>query len=118
MSLPFHILDAADTEERLLGQVVVLALAQRIKGLQRVLKLNERALLPGELLGHEEVLREETLNTPGTRHGDLVLFGELVDPEDRDDVLEILVLLQDLLDSLSDAIVVRADVSRVEDAAC
>ena len=48
-------------------------------------------------------------------HDDLVLLGELVDTEDRDDVLELLVALQDLLDPDRAVVVVLADVPRVED---
>ena len=53
----------------------------------------------GERLGHEERLREEALDLAGALHGELVLVGELVDAEDRDDVLELLVALEDLLDA-------------------
>ncbi len=41
---------------------------------------------------------------------------ELVDAEDRDDVLEVLVALQDLLGPRRDPVVLVADVARVEDA--
>ena len=53
----------------------------------------------------------------GACDDDLVLFRELVDTEDRDDLLQLLVLLEDLLDSGRDTVVVGADVARVEDAA-
>ncbi len=76
--------------------------------------------LPGharELLGHEDRLRQELLDLPGTRHDDLVLLGQLVDAEDRDDVLQVLVPLQDLLHAPRDRVVLLADVARVEDPA-
>ena len=52
---------------------------------------NVRAGLTRELLGDVERLREELLQLAGARDGDLVLFGQLVHAENRDDVLQILV---------------------------
>ena len=69
----------------------------------------------GELLGHVGVLRQEPLDPAGPVHDDLVLLGQLVDTEDRDDVLELLVALQDLLDPDRGVVVLLADVARVED---
>ena len=91
------LLDPADQEERLLGQVVVLALAQRLERRDRLVDRHVLAREAGELLGHEERLRQEPLDLAGPRHDDLVLLGELVHAEDRDDVLQVLVPLQDLL---------------------
>jgi hypothetical protein len=45
----------------------------------------------GELLGHEERLRQEALDLAGARHDQLVLFGQFVHAEDGDDVLQRLV---------------------------
>src|SRR5262249_41808564 len=47
---------------------------------------------------------------------ELVLLAELVDTEDRDDVLKVLVLLQDRLDAHRGFVVVLRDVARVQDA--
>jgi hypothetical protein len=52
-----------------------------------------------EDLGDVEGLAEEALDLPGAGHDELVVFGELVDAEDGDDVLQVLVALQDLLDA-------------------
>src|SRR4029450_1597378 len=70
----------------------------------------------GELLRHEERLREEALNAAGAADGQLVLFRQLVDPENRDDVLEVLVTLQHLLDGACDIVVLIADDARIENA--
>src|SRR6478735_3776028 len=94
----FDIADAADVEEGLLGDMVEVALDDRVERLDRLLDRDSGALDAGELLRHVGVLREELLDAACTRHDDLVLFGELIDAEDGDDVLELLVLLQDLLD--------------------
>ena len=65
--------------------------------------------VPGELLGDEVRLREEPLDLARPRDDELVLVGELVHPEDRDDVLQVLVALEDLLDARRDAVVVVGD---------
>jgi F-type H+-transporting ATPase subunit beta len=44
-----------------------------------------------------ERLRQKALDLARPRHGELVLFGELVHAQDRDDVLQRFVTLQDLL---------------------
>ena len=74
------------------------------------------AVEAGELLGHEERLREKLLNLSRARHRELVLLGELIDAQNRDDVLQILVPLQDLLHGAGDAVVLVADDSRIQDA--
>src|ERR687887_230043 len=108
------LLDRADHVEGLLGKVVVLAFDDLLEALDRVLELHVAALLAGELLGHEVRLREEALDAAGTRDDDLVLVRELVDPEDGDDVLQVLVALQDLLDARRRVVVLVGDDSRLE----
>ena len=70
----------------------------------------------GEHLGDEERLAHEPLQAAGPADGRLVLLGQLVDAEDRDDVLEVAVALQDALRLLGDVVVLLADDERVEDA--
>src|SRR6266508_4693804 len=60
----------------------------------------------GELLGHVERLRQEALDLAGPVDQGPVLLRQLVDAEDRDDVLELVVALEDLLDPLGDPVVV------------
>ena len=55
----------------------------------------------GELLGDEERLRQELLDLTRARDGELVLFRQFVDAEDRDDVLQVLVALQHLQDIIA-----------------
>src|ERR671916_2947551 len=105
----------ADEVEGLLGQLIVPTLDDLLERADRVLQLDELALEAGELLGDEERLREEALDSARPAHNDLVLLGELVDAEDGDDVLELLVALQDVLDLLGDLVVLVADDRRVED---
>src|SRR5437773_891265 len=54
----------------------------------------------GERFGDGEGLRKESLDLTGACHRGLVVVGKLVDAQDRDDILQILVALQDLLDRL------------------
>ena len=55
-------LDAADVHERLLGQVVPLAVAQFLEAADRLGQRRHLALLAGERLGHDERLRQELLD--------------------------------------------------------
>ena len=76
--------------------------------LERAERVRDFHVLPGrrgELLGDEERLREEPLQAPRARDDRLVLVGELLHSEDRDDVLQVLVPLEDLLDLAGDAVV-------------
>src|ERR671916_777729 len=101
--------------EGLLGQLVVPTLDDLLERADRVLQLDELALEAGELLGDEERLREEALDSARPPDDDLVLLGELVDAENGDNVLELLVALQDVLDLLGDLVVLVADDRGVED---
>src|SRR6266568_7529320 len=85
--LALQVLQPAAHEERLLGEVVVLALGELLERLHGLLDRYERTLDAGELLGYEGVLGQEALDPPGPADGDLVFLGELVHAEDRDDVL-------------------------------
>src|SRR3954470_17805007 len=107
--------DAALHEERRLRQLVVLAvddLAERAHGL---VDRHVHAGGPGEGLRDVERLREEALDLAGALHRDLVLVRELVDAEDRDDVLELAVALEDLLHARGDLVVLLADEVGLED---
>src|SRR3546814_15037224 len=60
--LRLDVRDAADVEERLLGDVVVVALDDRVERLDGLLDRDRGALDAGELLRHVGVLREELLD--------------------------------------------------------
>src|SRR6478609_9967407 len=62
----FDVVDAADVEERLLGNVVEVALDDRVERLDGLLDRDRGALDAGELLRHVGVLREELLDTART----------------------------------------------------
>src|SRR5690606_36530315 len=105
-------LDTADHVERLLGEVVVFALDDRLERGDGVLDLHELAGDVGEHLGDVERLAEEALDLARTGDGQLVLFGQLVHPENGDDVLQRLVLLQRFLDLARHFVVLLADDGR------
>src|SRR3954463_12786368 len=96
--LALDVVQTAAHEERLLSDVVVLAVGDLVECLDGLGHRDRRPLEAGELLGHVGVLRQEPLDAPGPADDDLVLLGQLVDTEDRDDVLQLLVALEDLLD--------------------
>ena len=70
--------------------------------------------LAGELFRHEERLRQEAFDAAGPGHDQLVFFVEFVDPENRDDVLQFAVPLQDLLHTAGDHVMLLADDLRIE----
>src|SRR3954454_1743707 len=115
--LALDVLEPAAHEEGLLGRVVVVAVRDLRERLDRLAQRDERPLEPGEVLRHEGVLREEALDPPRPVDRDPVLLRELLDAEDRDDVLQLLVSLQDRLDPDGGVVVVLRDVARVEDPA-
>src|SRR5438552_7072240 len=104
-----HVVQAPLHVEGLLGQVVALALDDLLEAGDGVLDLDVLAWRAREGLGHEERLGKELLDLAGARHCDLVVLGELVHPEDSDDVLKLLVLLQDLLNGARHRVVLLAD---------
>src|SRR3989304_1337841 len=87
------LLDGPHHVESLLREIIHLPLDDLPEALDGLLHRNVATRLAGELLGHEEGLRQEPLYLPCPGHHQLVLLGELVHPEDGDDVLEVLVAL-------------------------
>src|SRR6188508_2634737 len=90
LGLREDLLDAADVQERLLGDLVELALEDRVEALDGLVDRHELALDTREHLGDEERLREEFLDLAGPVDGEAVLVGQLVQAEDGDDVLQLL----------------------------
>src|SRR5262245_746319 len=116
LGLLARLADVADHVERLLGQLVVLTIDDFPEALHGVGHLHVAPGQARELLGHEHRLRQESLDFTRAGHGGLVLVGQLFHAEDRDDVLEIFVALQDRLYGARGLIVLLADDVRVEDA--
>src|SRR6185437_1205026 len=91
-------LDSAHHVERLLRQVIELTGHHALERLDCLLELHVLAFDAGELLGHGKRLREEALHAARTRDHALVVFRQLVHAQDRDDVLQLLVPLQNTQD--------------------
>src|SRR5690606_23518280 len=110
-----RIVERADVHERALRQVVALAVAQTLEGVDRVLQRRVDAGEAGEDFGDEERLAEEALDLAGAAHDQLVLFAQFINTENRDDVLQVLVALQNLLHAPGDRVVALAQHARIQD---
>src|SRR5204862_200430 len=106
--------DGPDHVEGLLGELIVLAVDDLLEARDRVLDLYVLARRARELLGDEVRLRQEALDLARPRDDELVLVGELVDAEDRDDVLQVLVALQDLLHARRRRVMLVRDDARLQ----
>src|SRR2546422_4179608 len=95
---------------------VVLAFDDLLETPNRLGDRHVLAVETGELLRDEEWLRQEPLNLARARDRQSILFRQLVDAENRDDVLQVLVALENLLYLTGDLVVLVADDARVEDA--
>src|ERR1700733_12854785 len=119
---PFGVLadfvDRAGVEEGALRQVVHFAFEDLFERSDRLRKLHVLTDPARELLCHEERLRAEPLDGTRSRHRALIVLGELLDAQDRDDVLQVLVALEPLLNAAGYGVVFFADDLRIEDARC
>src|SRR5690606_14315111 len=79
-----------------------------------VLQGNVLARGAGEHFGHEERLGQEALDLTSTGYQLLVGFRQLVHAEDRDDVLQLLVALQNVLHATRGLVVLLANHLRVQ----
>ena len=95
--------------------MVPLALEDLLEAADGVLYRDVAAFAACEDLGDEHRLCEEALDAAGAADGLLVLFRELLGAEDGDDVLEVLVALEDGLDTAGRVVVLLADDERIED---
>src|SRR3954471_24936671 len=106
-------LDRADHVEGLLGEVVALAVHDHVEALDRVLQRHVLARRAGEHFRDVERLRQEALDAARAADRELVLGRKLVHAQDRDDVAQLLVLLENLLDGARGVVVLFADDVRV-----
>src|SRR6266700_2025888 len=92
------LLDRPDHVERGFGHLVILAGDDPLETLDRVFEGDKDAGAAGEHFGDMEGLRQEALDLARPCDGQPVLFRQFVHAEDRDDVLQGFVGLQDALD--------------------
>ena len=67
--------------------MIVLAFAKAAETLDGVGEVDELARRSREDFGDEERLRQEALDLAGTRHRQLVFFGQFIHAKNGDDVL-------------------------------
>src|SRR6185436_18341828 len=100
----------------LLRKIVVFAVDQFAESAHGVFELDVLAFKTGELRRDEEGLREEPLDLSRARDRQLVFVRQLVETENRDDVLKIFVTLQHALNVLRSVVVFLTDNARIENA--
>src|SRR5204863_9174465 len=101
---------------RLFRDIVILPLHDFLEPFYRVGNFHVPSRATGELFRDVERLREETLDLTGARDGNLLIFTELINTENRNDVLQIFVRLECLLDHLRNIIMFLPDNARVKNA--
>jgi hypothetical protein len=106
--------DAADHVERLFRQMVVVTGEDAFEASNGVFQGNVFTRGTGEDFSHEERLRQEALNLTSAGYQLLVGFRQLVHTQDRDDVFQLFVALQDILNAASGVVVVLTDNVRVQ----
>ena len=70
-----------------------------------------------EDFGHDEWLRQDSLDPAGTVNDQLVFFGKLIDTQNRNDVTKLAVSLKDRLHLTSHSIMLFTHILRVKDPA-
>lgn len=106
------LLDVVDTTAHVesgLRKSIVVTTKDLLAGRDGVLERDELALDTSEDLSDSEGLAHETLDLTGTLDGELVLLGKLVHTENGDDVLKRLVVLEKLLDTSGNVVVLATD---------
>src|SRR5699024_6915826 len=86
--------------EGLLWVVVEFAVADTFESVDGICQRNVRTWQASELLCDEEVLAQEALNATCALNGDLVLFGQLVHTQNRDNSLQFPALREKVDDAL------------------
>src|SRR3989338_6015284 len=115
MPLLCNFVDTALHVESRLRFVIMFAIEYLSEPLYRVRERDVLSWLSGENFCDEERLREETLHFAGASDDELIFIREFVHAENRDDILEVLVPLQNLLNATRHAIVLRPDDLRIKD---
>ncbi len=95
--------------------VVSLSFQEGFESFDGFLELDEFALSAGEDLGHEEWLRQELLDLSGSGDCKLVVFGQLVHTQNGDNILQWLVVLEELLNTSGDCVMLLTDNGWVQD---
>jgi len=104
-----HLFDAALHVEVSFGNLVKLALKDFLESADRLRNGHILPLGACEDFGNMERLAQEALDLTGAIYGEFIVGRKLVHTKDRDDVLEILVALENLLDAAGHRVVLLAN---------
>jgi len=107
-------LEATLHVESSFGELITRTSQEHLETFEGLCEFDELAGLSGEDFGHDERLREETLNLTGTSNGHLVFFREIVHTKNSNNVLKGSVILKQLLYSTSSVVMGLADNGRVK----
>src|SRR5690606_10014274 len=110
----YRFVDGADHVESLLRQVIVITVQDALEATDGFLQGHILAGCAGEDFGHVEGLRQEALDLTGTGNQLLVFLGQFIHTQDRDDVLQLLVALQNILNAAGHFVVLLADHQRIQ----
>lgn len=86
--------DVANHVEGTLGQVIVFTVEDGLETGDGLFERHKLASLTSEHFGNLEGLGKETLDLTCSRHGQLVLFGQLVHTQDGNNILKGFVILK------------------------
>ena len=100
--------------KRLLRKVVGFAVQNRPEAFDRILKLDIASGKPGISFRNEHRLGKEMLDLAGAVDRQPVRLGNFVDPQNRDNILKIAIMLENALNLARDAIMFLADDIRIE----
>ncbi|GMR43041.1 hypothetical protein PMAYCL1PPCAC_13236 [Pristionchus mayeri] len=98
-----------------LGKMIEFSLEDHLESLDSILQTDELSCVTSEDLSHLEGLGQELLDLTGAGHSQLVVLRQLVHSKNGDDVLKRLVVLEDLLDTTSNVVMVLSDDVGVHD---
>ena len=107
-------LDATHHVERGLGEVVTLTIEELTEAINGVGELDESTLETGEDFGNTEWLGQESLDSSGSGDSHSVLFRQLVHTQNGNDILQGLVVLDQLLHTSCNVVVLVTNDSWVE----
>lgn len=97
-----------------LRKIITFTVDDGLETADGVLEVDQLTLDTSEDLGDSERLAQETLELTSTLDGELVSFRKFVHTQNGNDILEGLVLLEHLLDTGSDGVVLLTDDTGVE----
>ena len=103
------LLNGADHVKSLFRDIVVFAIDDFFEAANRVLQFHIGAGSSSEGFGDVKGLGQEALNFARPSDGHAVFFRKLIHTENRDDILQILIALQNQLHRTSDLVMLRAD---------